>query len=279
MAAFAVILGDLAKGVLEDIGADVLSGLFPDSSTSDFDTIVSDLKSLLQAQSFADTYESCEADWNLAIQQNLPDYENLKQVGTAYDQLISFLQSNLLDPLNEGVSVLETLNLDCTNIGIAQSEGIGALNLYALFGNSRLTIYQEMANVYSAADPGEPVPYANDYQQKAQEAYTFGNNMLQTILTTRRNAISPTPTYDVIRVGGGWSLEGNYYFSDAWTNQTDLGNVTCDEMSESSKELAQQKCQGDIDQYIGSNMLQLNDSLQSVQQSLTAWNTIANPAS
>ena len=73
-----------------------------------------------------------------------------------------------------------------------------------------------MANVYSAANPGEPVPYASDYQQKAQEAYTFGNNMLQTILTTRLNAISPKPSYEVINAGGGeWSLEGNYYYSDA----------------------------------------------------------------
>jgi hypothetical protein len=32
VAAFTVILGDLAKGVLEDIRADVLSDLFSDSS-------------------------------------------------------------------------------------------------------------------------------------------------------------------------------------------------------------------------------------------------------
>jgi hypothetical protein len=135
-----------------------------------------------------------------------------------------------------------------------------------------------MASVYSAANPGSPVPYASDYQQKAQDSYTFGNNMYQTILSTRLGAISSTPLYDIINAGGR-ELEGNYYYADAWTNQNDLGNVHCDEYSSSSKQQAEKTCQGDINEYIGNTTQQLKDSMQSVQQSLSAWNSIANPAS
>ncbi len=230
----------------------------------------------MQAQSFTDTYNSCEASWNLAIDQNLPDYNNLKADNISADQLLTFLQENLLGPLNQGVSVLETLNLDCTDIAIAQNEGIGALNLYGLFGNSRLSIYQEMAKVYAVQNPGNANPYNGDYHDKAQSSYTFGNNMLQTIIQTRLDAISSAPIYSVIRVGSSvWSVEAVYYYNDAWTGQDALGEIGCDNDSISEKQAAERRCQGEIDLYLANAQGAFQLSLSSVQQSLDAWNAIA----